>query len=281
MVDSNAAEDKQPTSKAARSSRYGLPMSEPQLEQLRMNGIPEKTRAQTEWGVIVWKDWASERNAMNGEVFIPLEFVEAARTQQLCACMCYFVTEIRRKDGEEYPTQTLYELCCSLQRAARFAGLSSLNLFEDPQLQKFQLTLDAEMKCLASKGKGVKKPAQPITCEEEERLWHLRLLGDHNAQVLVDTMVFQMGLYFALQSGQEHRHLRYWPSQVTLFEPPGGHAYLVYREDVSKTNQGGIKHMKKVPKEVVHYANHLNALCTFTRSIFVMVHLTGQTLLFT
>ena len=112
-TDSNA-EDKQPTSKAARSSRYGLPMSEPQLEQLRMNGIPEKTRAQTEWGIRVWRDWASERNATNGEVFLPPEFMEAARKQQLCAYMCYFGTEIRRKDGEEYPPQTLYQLCCSL-----------------------------------------------------------------------------------------------------------------------------------------------------------------------
>ena len=118
------AKDKQPaTSKEARSSRYGSPMSEPQLEQLRMNEIPEKTNAQTEWGVRVWKDWASERNARNGEVFIPLGFVEAARKQQLCAYMCYFVTEIRRKDSEEYPPQTLYQLCCSLQRAACFAGL--------------------------------------------------------------------------------------------------------------------------------------------------------------
>ena len=95
--------------------------------------------------------------------------------------------------------QSLYQLCCSLQRAAHFAGLSSLNLFEDPQLQKFQLTLDAEMKHLASKGKGVKnKHNLAITCVEEERLWQLGLLGDHNAQVLVETMVFQMGLYFAL-----------------------------------------------------------------------------------
>ena len=64
-------------------------MSEPQLEQLGMNGIPKKTRVQTEWGVRVWKDWASERNNMNGEVFIPLRIVEAVRKQHLCT---YIVT---------------------------------------------------------------------------------------------------------------------------------------------------------------------------------------------
>ena len=180
-------------------------MNEPQLEQLRMNGIPEKTRAQTKWGVGVWKDWASERNTMNGEVFISLRFVEAARKQQLCTYMCYFMTDIRQKDGKEYPPLNFYQLCCSLQRAACFAGLSSLNLFEDPQMQKLQLTLDAEMKYFSKLGKWGEKQAQPITCEEEP--WQLGLLGDHNAQVLVDTMVFQTRLYFTLRSGQNHRRL--------------------------------------------------------------------------
>ena len=168
---------------------------------------------------------------------------------------------------QEYPPKSLYQLCCSLQRAARLAGLSSLNLFEDPMLQKFQLTLDAEMKRLASKRKIVKKQAQPVITCEEEQLWQLALFVDHSAQALVDMMVFQMamGLYFALRSGQEHRRLRYHPSQVTLFEPPGGSAYLVYPEDVSKTNQGGIKHMKKVPKEVVHYSNQSNPSWYFVR----------------
>jgi len=104
-------------------------------------------------------------------------------------------------------------------------------------------------------GKREKKQAQPIGNDEEERLWRLGLLGDHSAQALVDTMVYQMGLFFALRSGQEHHRLRHGNSQVKLFEPPGGQPYLFYQEDKSKTNQGGIKHMKKVPKEVTQYAN--------------------------
>ena len=98
----------------------------------------------------------------------------------------------------------------------------------------------------------MKKQAQPIGNDEEERLWQL---GDHSAQALIDTMVYQMGLFFALWSGQEHHRLRHVSSQVKLFEPPGGRPYLFYQEDKSKTNQGGIKHTRKVPKEVTQYAN--------------------------
>ena len=97
-----------------------------------------------------------------------------------------------------------------------------------------------------------KKQAQPITQEQENRLWELGLLGDHNAQVLLNTIVYQVGYFFALRSGNEHRRLRHSPSQIQLHEPPGNRAYLVYGEDISI---GGLTSKKKKPKEVYHYAN--------------------------
>ena len=112
------------------------------------------------------------------------------------------------------------------------------------------------MKRLNGTGNYVsKKQAQPITLEQEDTLWRMRLLGDHNPEVLLHTLVYHVGLFFALRSGLEHCRLRHNPSQFELREPASRRASLVYREDVSKTNQGGLMSRKRKPKEVVQYAN--------------------------
>ena len=103
-----------------------------------------------------------------------------------------------------------------------------------------------------------KRQAQVITASDEDYRWNLGLLGEHSPQVLFDTIVYMVGLYFALRSGNEHRRLRHNPSQLQVIEPPDGRAYIIYREDVSKTNQGGLNSCRKKPKEVVHYANTTN-----------------------
>ena len=50
-----------------------------------------------------------------------------------------------------------------------------------------------------------KRQAEPLTLEEEETLWQKGLLGSHNPQALLDTMLFMNGMYFALRNGAEHR----------------------------------------------------------------------------
>ena len=83
--------------------------------------------------------------------------------------------------------------------------------------------------------------------------------------MLLNTKVYQIVYFFALRSGTEHRRLRHNPSQIQLYEPPGQHACLVYRKDVSKTNQGGLTHRKRVPKVVYQYANEANPARCFVR----------------
>ncbi len=66
---------------------------------------------------------------------------------------------------------------------------------------------------------------------------------------------YYIGLCFALRGGEEHRRLRHDPGQIKLYEPYGSPSYLVYTEDMSKTNQGGLVHRNRAPKKVSHYEN--------------------------
>ena len=80
-------------------------------------------------------------------------------------------------------------------------------------------------------------------------------MGDDSPQALLATMLFMCGTYFALRSGQEHRALRFRPSQIELVEREGARSFLRYTEDISKNHQGGLKGRKVKPKVVTHHAN--------------------------
>lgn len=122
-------------------------------------------------------------------------------------------------------------------------------------------SLDAAMKEASAEGLGgAKRQAEVISLEEEILLWSKAILGEQSPQQLLDTVLYLLGLYFALRGGKEHRRLRRMVSQITTrIDSKTGWKYLEYREDVSKTKGGGLRDRKTAPKVTRAYENRNNS----------------------
>lgn len=106
------------------------------------------------------------------------------------------------------------------------------------------------MKELSGRGLGMdRKRAEVISGEQEEYMWKHNILGTDTPQKLQDTLLFLLGLNFALRAGQEHRNLRVGQySQISVMKERNGLKYLEYKENVSKTNRGGLQHRNVKPR---------------------------------
>ncbi|VDI68006.1 Hypothetical predicted protein [Mytilus galloprovincialis] len=140
---------------------------------------------------------------------------------------------------------------------------SSINFFTDPEFLRARQVLDAIMKERATEGLGAnaRKQADMISVDEETSLYDKGILGVDNPQQLLDTLLYLCGLHFALRGGTEHRRLRLNSNpQITgpFQDKDAKLRYMLYKEDVSKANAGGLKHRKVVPKCVRAFENPEN-----------------------
>ena len=119
--------------------------------------------------------------------------------------------DVRRKDKQNFPPDSLYIICSGLQISLKYCDCADVKILTDSKFIRFQSTLDAEMNRLRSTGIYKKQQAEIINIRHEDMLWAKGLLGDGSPQVLLDTLIFYIGLYFATRSG-EHRQLRHRPS---------------------------------------------------------------------
>ena len=85
--------------------------------------------------------------------------------------------------------------------------------------------------------KRTRKETEPIKEEEENLLWSKGLLGVKNEQTLLYTLYFYIVKMFWLRPC-EHRKLRL--SNFVIEDNA-----ITYRENISKTCQGGLRDLKK------------------------------------
>ena len=225
--------------------RFAMPMTE-ELEIVQKKSEPVTTARTNKWALAIWNEWSKCRLEDHKDAPIGPPHLLPSK-EDLNHWMTRFIIEIRCKDGKEYPQNTLYSISCAILRHIR-NYCPELNFFAQPEIHGFRKTLDSEMKRLKADGVGLeKRRVDPISINDEEQL-----LGGSSPHVLLDTMAFMCGMYFALRSGQEHRDLQFNKIEILTID---GKKCIQYTENYSKNNPGGLKHRKIEPKVVTHYEN--------------------------
>jgi hypothetical protein len=166
-----------PTPDPSRSRPFAPPKTEKEIEAARKSAVSKKTQQDTDYCIRLWNEWRVHHQ-IAAHVSIPL-ITEQSQTE-LQHWMSCFILEVRKKDGSEFPANSLHHVVCGIMRYLRWNSKPGLDFFKDADFDKFRCSLDAEMKRLQSNGVGSKRRQAEPTEEEEEILRQKGLLGDSN-----------------------------------------------------------------------------------------------------
>lgn len=236
---------------------------------MSINSIPfctfrysDSTKKKAMWAYRVFFDWKMHRNIQTvvdpGLKFIG-DILEMSNEDMIYA-LTRFILEVRDKKGDYYTRDTLYELIIAIQMYCHMYG-KFVKFLEDDSFIEVRNALDNQMKFLASKGYSCpREKADAIEVEDEDKMWLDGVLGESNPKQLVDTVLYLLGVHFALRAGKEHKALQLGDRSqlVVKYDRVAEMNYIEYTEDTSKTNQGGLKHRHLKKKVSRAYENQDN-----------------------
>ena len=168
-----------------------------------------------------------------------------------------FIIQVKDKNGEKYKPKTLFEMILSLQQYIndyrQRQNQDIVKFLVDNKYFVVKQVLDAEMKDACKHNLNFTHKQSDIIDEHmENMLWEEEYLSAENPRKLLTTVLYLIGLHFALRGGQEHKQLTV--DNFELIHKDGKNA-LKYKETFSKTYHGGIAHLKRAPKEVIAFEN--------------------------
>ena len=219
-----------------------------------------RTEAKIKWAVNAYCDWRTTK-VDSDECPEEILYADIRDTYTLTKenfefALCRFIVEVKKcNDGGDYPGRTLYQMACALQNHLKKKNIHWKILHGDGFVT-FNRVLDKVMQERSAQCIGtIRKQAQVISLEFENRLWLDNILGEDTPDKLRSTVLYLLGVNCALRAGDEHYALRRpgecMESQLSFEVNSVGVRCLVYREDtITKTNKGGLKDMQKERKIV-------------------------------
>ena len=239
---------------------YKKPLQQNVMESLSHKNFSDETMKKVNWVRRMYNDWREFRNGNPNlqSINSNIEEFNHLKKDEFANNVCRFISEVKKVDGSDFPPRTLYDIVLCLQFWLESNGIN-WRLISDNEFTSVKYTVDNLMKQRAASGLGnIVRQAEVLTFTDEDLLWCLGLLGTHSPEVLVNTVVFMLGLSCSLRAGKEHRILRSIPfhSQFKFLYDNEGKMYLQYTEDVGlKTNKGGLKHRGVQQKVVEVYCS--------------------------
>ena len=184
------------------------------------------------------------------DVYINVPFAQMD-TGQFNYALPRFLCEAQTKNGNYYLPDTLRQIVISLQKFLEVGGRVE-KFLSDAKYKTIQDTMDDLVIQRTEAGMACnKKQAKVITKDMEDIMWTTGVLGDKNPRQLVDTLLYLLGLHLALRGRDEHRSLRFQPSQITVKTSEDGRKFLEYRENVTKPDGRGLHSARQRQKVTV------------------------------
>ena len=108
----------------------GSVSTQEEIEKARVESIPKKTWEGTAYCVRLWLNWADYRTATTG-IPVPSLAVLSATIADLQYWLIRFIHKIRKKNGSEYPPNTLHHIISGIKHHIRHdCGRSEVDFFQ-------------------------------------------------------------------------------------------------------------------------------------------------------
>lgn len=125
------------TTGTSTTRKHAFLKSEKEIEQARQNAIPKKTQSDAKYCIGMWNEWRLHRQ-MKYRDKIP-EITDGPWAQ-LAKLLSRFVLEVRKKNGDEFPPNSLYHIISGLQRYLRLNGQPEVDFLRTLNLQILGVT---------------------------------------------------------------------------------------------------------------------------------------------
>lgn len=190
------------------SASENIYMPDEEITTRMMNNTNHHTMCKYKWAFNKFVSWVK---SLPSEVQ-PHTPLEDYTPTMLNTLISRFIIQCKTKNESKYKPKTLFELILALQQyinnKRQFTSKEKVHFLTDDQYSTISTILDYEMKERAKLGFGInRKVADIITEDMETSLWEKNILGTDTPEKLRNSLLYLIGLHFALRGFEEHVRL--------------------------------------------------------------------------